>query len=75
MAVVGPARAGPDIEDLFYFYDGHLAVLVLGVHKEEVEAVDCVAVGLSVEDGDDPALPAVEVAKGGLHRGEGTPDW
>ena len=73
MIVVGPFRAGPDVEDFLDLDDGHFAVLVLGVHQEEVEAVDGVAVGLAVEDGDNSALPAVEVAEGGLRRGEGTP--
>lgn len=75
MVVVGPFGACSNVEDFLYLDDGHFAVLILGVHEEEVQAVDGVAVGLAVEDGDDIALSAVEVAEGVLDRGEGTPGW
>ncbi len=75
MAFVDPWIITYHVEDALYLDEHHLSVFVARVHQEQIKAVDCVSVGLPVEDGDNASVFPIKVIKSGLNERGLTPDW
>ena len=75
MAVVAPLLLLPHLQDLLDLQDYHFGVFVARVQHEQGHTVYDVAVGLAIEDSDDPACSPVQVVEGGLGGSISTVYW